>query len=223
LIIVDRINKEYRTRRNVHHVLSNVSLTIRRGESIGILGQNGAGKTTFVRVIAGVEYPTSGRVERRMTVSWPIGFGGGFQSSLTGADNTRFIARIYGVPIDRTVGFVKEFSELGEYFYMPVKTYSTGMRGRMAFAISLAVEFDCYLVDEVTAVGDQRFHDRCRAAMAERRARGALLMVSHNVATLRTYCDSGAVLHKGTLSYYEDLDDAISAYRMLQSTSRLQN
>lgn len=215
MIIVDEITKIHHTRAGERRVLDRISFVVERGQAIGICGRNGAGKSTLVRLLTGVEYPTSGHVRREMSVSWPLGFGTGFQGSLTGADNTRFIARIYGVPMQRTLDYVNEFAELGEYFRMPVKTYSSGMRARLAFGISLAVNFDCYVVDEVTAVGDHRFTERCRAALADRRKNGSLIMVSHHPETLKAYCQMGAVLSEGRLTFYDTVDETIAAYNIL--------
>jgi capsular polysaccharide transport system ATP-binding protein len=218
MISVNNITKIYQTRSGPHRVLDDVSFTIDRGQSIGILGRNGAGKSTLLRIVGGVEYPTVGHVERGMSLSWPLGFGGGFQSTLTGADNARFIARIYGVAPDWMIDFVEEFAELGKYLRMPVKTYSSGMRSRLAFGISLALEFDCYLIDEVTAVGDSRFKERCERALEERRSRSSILMISHSVQTLRLHCKTGGVLSEGRLTLYDDLEDAIMAYESMMQT-----
>jgi capsular polysaccharide transport system ATP-binding protein len=215
MITLSNITKVYHTRHGKHRVLDDVSFSIRRGDSIGILGRNGSGKSTLTRLIGGVEYPTSGRIRRDMSVSWPLGLAGGFQTSLTGSDNARFIARIYGVPIEPLVEFVEEFAELGEYLRMPVKTYSSGMRSRLAFGVSLAIHFDCYLVDEVTAVGDVRFRERCDQALAERRERSALVMVSHDIDTLKKHCKTGGVLWNGKLTFYDDINEAASAYSAL--------
>jgi capsular polysaccharide transport system ATP-binding protein len=176
------------------------------------MGRNGAGKSTLTRILSGVEYPTSGRVERDMSVSWPLGYSGAFQSSLTGADNTRYVARIYGAPIQETLEYVEEFAQLGRYFRMPIKTYSAGMHARLAFGVSLAIDFDCFLIDEVVGAGDHRFTERCQQALLERRRKGALLMISHDVNILRTYCDTGAVLADGKLTFFDNLDDTYRAY-----------
>jgi capsular polysaccharide transport system ATP-binding protein len=206
------VSKTYHIRGGVRRVLDNVSFTIEPGQSVGILGRNGAGKSTLTKLIGGVEYPTSGTIHRGMSVSWPLGLSGGFQGSLSGADNARFIARVYGVPTEELLSSVDEFAELGAYLRMPVKTYSSGMRARLAFGISLALRFDCYLVDEITAVGDNRFRQRCEEALHERRQQGSLVMVSHDPGVLRTYCQSGAFLHEGKLAFFDDIDAAISAY-----------
>lgn len=213
MIVFDNVTKVYHTRGGSKCVLDHVSFTIRKGQSIGVIGPNGAGKSTLTRLIAGIEYPTSGKVTRAMSVSWPLGFAGAFQGSLTGADNARFIARIYNKPVDWVLSYVNEFAELGSYFNMPVKTYSSGMMARLAFGVSLAVEFECYLIDEITAVGDSRFRERCQAALDERKQRGTLIMVSHEVETLRSHCKSGALLRNGQVHFYEEIDEMIAAYQ----------
>ena len=213
MIRLHDIHKSYDTHIGKHDVLRGVDCAFERGETVGILGRNGAGKTTLLRLIAGVEHPNRGRVERQMSVSWPLGFGGAVHYSITGADNARFIARVYGKPVTATLDFVEDFAELGEYYRMPVRTYSSGMMMRLGFALSLAIDFDCYLVDEVIAVGDTRFGERCRVALAERRERSTVLLVSHQAATVRAFCTSGAVLEDGRLTRYDDLDEAIAAYQ----------
>lgn len=212
MIIFDNVSKSYHTRGGEKRILDRQSFTIQRGQSLGICGRNGAGKSTLTRLISGIEHPNSGKVTRQLSVSWPLGFGGAFQNSLTGADNTRFIARIYGQPLDDVLAFVEDFAELGQYLRMPVKTYSSGMQARLAFAISLAVNFECYLVDEITAVGDARFRERCRIALEERRRQGTLVMISHDPHTLREHCDSGALLRDGRLIFYPSIDETIAAY-----------
>ncbi len=212
MIVFEGVSKVYHTRHGGRRVLDRVSFSIGRGRSIGIVGRNGAGKSTLTRLIAGVEYPTSGKISRSMSVSWPIGFSGAFQSSLTGADNTRFIARIYNKNLNYMLGMVEDFASLGEYFRMPVKTYSSGMKARLAFAVSLAIDFECYIVDEVTAVGDASVRERCASALRARRERGTLIMVSHDAATLRDHCESGGLLQGGHLHFYDTIDETISAY-----------
>jgi capsular polysaccharide transport system ATP-binding protein len=215
MITLTDVTKIYGTRDGPHCVLDGISFALERGQSLGIVGRNGAGKSTLTRLMSGIEFPTSGRVRRHMSVSWPLGYAGAFQGSLTGADNTRFIARIYGTPLQRTLAFVEEFAELGNYFRMPIKTYSAGMRARLAFAVSLAVDFDCYLVDEITGAGDFRFRERCQKALNDRRQRGALVMISHDPDTLRAYCATGALLHQGRLTFFATIDEALAAYHAL--------
>jgi len=212
MIRLQDLTKSYRVHGRMREVLSGVNATFGRGEAVGILGRNGAGKTTLLRLVAGVEMPTRGRVERGMSVSWPLGFGGAMHYSITGADNARFIARIYDKPVAETVEFVEDFADLGEYYRMPARTYSSGMLMRLGFALSMAVEFDCYLVDEAIATGDGRFAERCRQALETIRGRSAILFVSHVPAMLRKFCTSGAVLRDGKLIRYDDLDQAIAAY-----------
>jgi capsular polysaccharide transport system ATP-binding protein len=216
MIDFDNVSKTYRGRNLTRRVLENVSFQIRPGEALGICGANGAGKSTLLRLIAGVEHASSGRVTRDMSVSWPIGYSSCFQGSLTGADNARFIARIYRQPIEPLLAFLEDFAQLGPYFHQPVKTYSAGMAARLAFADSLAIDFDCYLIDEVTGAGDERFRQRCHDALSHRRATGALVMVSHHPDTLTAYCDRGAVLQDGQLRFYDTIGEAIEAHHAAQ-------
>ncbi|WP_424810682.1 ABC transporter ATP-binding protein [Roseococcus sp. YIM B11640] len=196
-------------------VLKGVDATFWPGDAVGILGRNGAGKSTLMRIMSGVEQPTAGRVRRNMSISWPIGFSGAVHDALTGADNARFIARLYDRKLDWVESFVKDFSELGDQFRAPVKTYSSGMRARLIFALSLAIDFDCYLVDEVIAVGDARFNEKCRQSLLSRRGRSALILVSHQVETVRSLCSHAAILNEGRLTFHEDLDQAFAEYQHL--------
>lgn len=216
MITFENVSKTYHIRRFSKQVLRDVSFQIRPGEGLGICGANGAGKSTLMRLIAGVEMPTSGKVTRGMTTSWPIGYTSCFQSSLTGADNCRFIARIYGMPIQPLLDFVEEFAQLGAYFHQPINTYSAGMSARLAFGVSLAIDFDCYLVDEVTAAGDARFRQRCHDELTRRRDTGTLVMISHDPSVLRAYCDRGAVLNDGIVTFYDTIDEAIAVHEELQ-------
>lgn len=209
MITFRNVSKTYHIRKFQKNVFSNLNFDIPAGTSLGICGGNGAGKSTLMRLISGVEAPTSGRIERSISCSWPIGYASCFQSSLTGADNARFIARIYGKDIKELLEYVEDFAQLGPYFYQPIYSYSAGMLARLAFGVSLAIEFDCYLVDEVTAAGDERFRQRCEDALHYRRETGTLLMISHDPGTLRTYCERGAVLYQGQLIFYDSIDEAI--------------
>ena len=192
MIELHNVSKSYHTRSGLAPILNGVDLTISPGDKLGIVGRNGAGKSTLFRLISGVELPTSGTIERGMRVSWPLAFGGAFQSALTGYDNLRFICRIYDTDYHSAIGYVKEFSELGRYMREPLRIYSSGMRARLAFAISMVVEFDCYLIDEVTAVGDARFQAKCQTELFEKRADRSLVIVSHDTYYLRNHCDRGA-------------------------------
>lgn len=201
--------------RGVKRVLNELDFKIEKGQHVGLLGRNGAGKTTLIKLIGGVELPTSGKVVRRMTCSWPLGFGGGFQGSLTGYDNARFIARIYGQDYSDIKNFIEDFSELGRQLQMPVKTYSSGMRARLAFALSLVIEFDCYLIDEVILVGDQNFHKKCHYELFERRADRALILASHSSEMIREFCTSAIVLSNGKGTTFPDLEEALETYEKL--------
>ena len=205
------VHKSYPMRGGRKIILRGANGRFARGERVGVLGRNGSGKSTLVRILGGVEAPSSGRIRRAMTISWPIGMMAGFQPQLSGADNARFIARIYGRPAQRTVDFVEDFAELGDYLRMPLMTYSSGMRSRLALAVSLAVDFDCYLVDEALAVGDTRFG----RAFAERIERSGLILVSHSPALVRRLCTRAAVLDQGILTFYDDLDEALATYNAL--------
>jgi capsular polysaccharide transport system ATP-binding protein len=205
------VHKSYPTRFGRKVVLQGAFGRIARGEKLGILGRNGSGKSTLVRMLGGVEAPSSGQIRRSMTISWPIGMMAGFQGQLSGADNARFIARIYGRNTEKITDFVADFSELGDYLRMPLMSYSSGMRSRLALAVSLAVDFDCYLVDEALAVGDTRF-GRAFAAKIER---SGLILVSHSPSMVRRLCTRAAVLDHGTLTFYDDLDEALATYNAL--------
>lgn len=210
MIRFEKVRKRYPIRTGYKVVLDGIDLTVGRGEKIGILGRNGAGKSTTIRLLSGAELADGGRIERSMSVSWPIAFAGAFQGSLTGRDNLRLICRIYGRQIDDCIDTVLDFSELGQYFDEPVKTYSSGMRARLAFALSLVIEFDCFLIDEVVAVGDSRFHEKCHQELFIERADRAFVIVSHNVEYIRAHCDKGFVLHNGRMMSFSNVEDAIS-------------
>lgn len=209
------LHMTYRSGHVTKHVLNGVDFAINPRDRIGLLGRNGAGKSTLIRLIGGVEMPVSGKVVRRMTCSWPLGFTGGFQGSLSGYDNARFIARIYDKPYAEMRDFVEEFTELGSNLRMPVKIYSSGMRARLAFALSLAIEFDCYLIDEVIMVGDKNFQDKCKEAFFEKRTDRALLLASHSLDTVKQYCNRAIVLNEGRAVVYEDVREAVSVYEQL--------
>jgi capsular polysaccharide transport system ATP-binding protein len=207
------ITKAYRVRSGHNVVLNRVNFRFDAGSNTGILGKNGAGKSTLLRILSGAEQPDAGHIVRNGRVSWPIGFSGGFSPSLTGHENARFVARLYGADLDRVCGFALDFSELGEYFEMPVRTYSAGMRARLAFALSMAIDFDVYLVDEVTAVGDSTFQKKCREAFAERRGHASVIIVSHDLRTIQSYAERCAVLHRGNLIAFDNVADAACFYQ----------
>jgi capsular polysaccharide transport system ATP-binding protein len=216
MILLEDVSKHYLMRGGRRkEVLNGLNGVIRPGDTVGILGRNGAGKSTLLRILAGVEHPSSGRVQRSMSVSWPLAHGMGLHSSMSGADNARFVARLYGVPVKEMLDFVEGFAELGPYFYMPLSTYSSGMNSRVTFAISLAIDFDCYLIDEGISTGDQRFVARARQIITDRLRNRSVIMVTHSVAHVRTFCRTAAVLSDGKLKFYEDLDEAIATYEAL--------
>lgn len=212
MILLENVTKEYPTHTRRVRVLQDANLRVAPGQKVGILGRNGAGKSTLIRLISGVELPTYGQVTRTMSVSWPLAFGGAFQTALTGYDNLRFICRVYGVEYHDRIGFVEDFSELGAYMREPIKAYSAGMRARLAFAISMTVDFDCYLIDEVIAVGDARFHEKCLIELFEKRADKSKVIVSHDISYIRAHCDTAAVISQGRLTYFEDVEEAFAYY-----------
>jgi capsular polysaccharide transport system ATP-binding protein len=215
MITLDGVFKSYRTRGGRKAVLENVNATFDAGHNFGILGVNGAGKSTLIRLLAGSEAPDRGVVRRHARVSFPLGFGGTFHGALSGHENVAFIARIYGAALRATIDYVEAFSELDEYFEMPVNTYSAGMRARLAFATCLAIDFDVYLIDEVTEIGDQRFRRKCADAFRDRMLRSDIILVTHNAHTLRQYCDRGAVLADGDLALFDDIGTALGRYHRL--------
>jgi len=216
MIEFQNVSKVYETRGLKRRVFSNLSLQIEPGDSLAICGANGAGKSTLLRLLAGVEYPTSGHINRTMSASWPIGFASCFQSSMTGADNARFIARIYGHDEQSVLDYVEDFAQLGVYMRQPVNTYSSGMVSRLAFGVSLAIDFDCYLVDEVAAAGDVRFRRRCEEELMIRRNTGTLIMTSHDPYMLEQYCKRGAVLYSGALIFFDTVAEACEVHHALQ-------
>jgi ABC-type polysaccharide/polyol phosphate transport system ATPase subunit len=208
MISLEHIDKIYQTGHGPTKVLTDVNLRVMRGERVAIIGGNGAGKSTLIRIISGIEQPTNGVVDTRMRISWPLAFSGAFQGSLTGIDNVRFISRIYGQDWREALDFVADFSQLGKYLREPIKTYSSGMRARLAFAISMTVEFDCYLLDEVFAVGDARFQARCQDELFGKRADRGFIIVSHDARFLYDHCNRGSVLRSGVLTHYASLVEA---------------
>jgi capsular polysaccharide transport system ATP-binding protein len=190
-------------------VADRINVTFPTGVSVGLLGRNGAGKSTLLSIIAGTIKPTSGKVVSDGTISWPVGFAGSFHNNLTGAQNTRFIARVYGVDTDALVAFVEDFAELGRHFHLPLSTYSSGMRSRLAFGVSMGMRFDTYLVDEVTAVGDAAFHKKSNEVFLNRMRSSGAIVVSHSTEVMRQLCTMGAVLEKGELRVFDKIDHAI--------------
>jgi capsular polysaccharide transport system ATP-binding protein len=212
MISMNGVSKTYNTRFGPRTILDGVSFKLERGKNMGILGRNGAGKSTLIRLISGAEKPTSGTIERSMSVSWPLAFSGAFQYHLTGLDNLKFICRVYGVDYKPLVPFVEDFTELGVYFREPVFHYSMGMMTRLAFALSMAIEFDCFLIDEAMVVGDAHFHERCHVELFQKRKDRAFIMVTHDANSIRQYCESACVLKDGKLLSFPTVDEAFEFY-----------
>lgn len=218
MIRLSDVYKSYSVAGGEVEVLAGVNLVIKRGERVGILGGNGAGKSTLIRLISGIERPTSGQIERGMRISWPLAFTGAFQGALTGLDNVRFICRIYGKDHREVIDFVEDFSQLGRFLREPVKVYSSGMRARLAFAVSMMIEFDCYLIDEAVAVGDARFQARCHYELFEKRSDRAIIIVSHEPRYLRDYCERASVLERGILRHFPDIESALQSHEQTMAS-----
>lgn len=212
MIVFEDVHKSYPMRSGRRVILDRLNIVFDTRKNIGILGLNGAGKSTLIRLISGIELPDRGRIRRMVNVSFPLGYVGCFAGNMTGRENTAFLARIYGYNVDEVVDFVEAFAELGEYFDEPFRTYSSGMSSRLGFGVSIALEFDVYLIDEGFSAGDARFTARCQAMFQERLKTRHVIIVSHATETLLTYCDIGATLHNGKLTYYDDIKEAISRY-----------
>lgn len=215
MIRFENLSKSFWFRGKQRVIIDQLDLTLPTGKSLALLGRNGAGKSTLLNIIAGVLPPDTGRVYSDGSLSWPVGFGGSFNPQMTGAQNARFVGRVYGVDTDSLLAFVQDFSELGIQFHAPVRTYSSGMKARLGFGLSMGIRFDTYLIDETTAVGDARFNRKSRAVFLERVKNASAIMVSHQMNTIRNFCDSGVVLTDGKLEYYPDLEDAIERHMYL--------
>lgn len=206
------VSKYYLTQTSRKVIVDHLNLRLPTGSKVGLLGRNGAGKTTLLSLVAGTAPPASGEIRRKGAISWPLGFGGSFHADLTGAQNARFVARIYGVDTDALVDYVADFAEIGEFMDMPVRSYSSGMKARLAFGMAMGIEFDWYLVDEITAVGDSRFRRKSLALFKSRLKNSGLLMTSHSVGTIRSYCTAGVVLEGGRARYFADVEEAIAVH-----------
>ena len=216
MIIVEDVHKRYQTDHGPSKwILQGVTFTIPRNLSVGLIGANGAGKSTLLRIIGGVDQPNKGRVERHCRVSWPMGFGGGLQGSLTGRQNAKFVCRIHGheADIPDRLAYIQDFAQIGEAFDEPVKTYSSGMKSRLQFALSLAFDFDVYISDEVTATGDAAFKNKAAAAFKKLADHASIIMVSHGESTLRQFCSAGIWIHDGKAHWFDQIDDALKAYK----------
>lgn len=220
MIKIENLTKSYRTPTGRHYVFKDLNLEIPSGKSVAFIGRNGAGKSTLLRMIGGIDRPDSGKIITNKTISWPVGLAGGFQGSLTGRENVKFVARLYAKSneLHEKIAFVESFSELGKYFDMPLKTYSSGMRSRLGFGLSMAFKFDYYLVDEVTAVGDIRFKSKCLNVFNSKKEESYFIMVSHSLNSLKDYCDIAFVFHDATkIIRFDNIDEAISEYKSISN------
>ncbi|MDB9944861.1 ABC transporter ATP-binding protein [Ascidiaceihabitans sp.] len=213
MISLDTVSKVYKVKDVKKVILDRVSFTFDTGLNIAIMGHNGAGKSTLMRMIAGIELPTSGLITRDEKVSWPLGFASGFNGLMTGVENVRFVARIYGEDTERVLADVQEFAEIGRSIDLPISTYSSGMKARLAFGLSLAINFDCYLIDEITAVGDRRFKKKSEVALKSKIRDARVIMISHAEKTIRDYCDTGVLVYQGSMYFYDTIDGLLSDYR----------
>ena len=217
MIQLDNVLKYYRVNGHVKVVLDHVSVDFMAGRSYGILGVNGAGKSTMMRLLSGSELANSGKIRRSVRVSWPLGFTGGLHPRMTGRENVQFLARVYGHDLRKTINFVEDFAEIGAYIDAPILTYSSGMLARLAFGLSMAIDFECYLIDEVTAVGDARFSARCKTEFDKRKKKADIIMISHAMPTIQEYCDRAIVLAGGRLFEFQHVDEAIELYKKLNA------
>jgi len=218
MIHLNNITKYYPVKGGRKYIFKNVTLALPTGKNLGILGRNGAGKSTFLRILGGIDFPNSGHIDAAVRFSWPLGLSSGFQGSLTGRDNAKFICQLYNKSNRETqeaLAFIEDFAELGKYFTMPIKTYSNGMRARLAFAVSMAFDFDCYLIDELLSVGDVFFRKKSTQALNNLRSGRNIFLASHSMPVLRQMCDAGVLLNNGQLTFYEDINEAVSTYENL--------
>lgn len=215
MIELHNVSKSYTLKGIRKQILDGVSFRFPTDKNIAIMGRNGAGKSTLMRLLAGIELPDSGQIYRSSKVSWPLGFAGGFNGSMTGIENIRFVARLYGHDTNEVIAYVKEFSELGQSLRLPIKTYSNGMKARLAFGLSMAIDFECYLIDEITAVGDNSFKTKSKKVFSSKLAGSQIIMISHSVASIKEYCDAGIMLEGGKLYYYDDINEIVRDYERL--------
>lgn len=215
MIHLENLTKHFTMKDGIHTVFQGLTLTLPEGRSLGLLGRNGAGKSTLLQIIAGNMQPSSGRVIRQGNISWPIGGASSFHPDMTGLQNTRFLARVYGVDCDSLSQFVEDFADIGKHFYMPLRTYSSGMKSRLSFGVAMGIPFDTYLIDEVTGAGDKSFRNKSRVVFKTRMAKSSAIMISHSMTDIRNFCDSGLVLAGGNLKFFENIEDAIRAHEDL--------
>lgn len=214
-IVVDRICKTFDTEIGPRRVLHDISFNVGPGDRLAVLGRNGAGKSTLIQILSGRLHATSGTIHRGLNMSWPLALGGGFDGELTGYDNVRFISKIYGAPVKETFAFVDDFTEIGKQLFMPMRFYSSGMRMRVAFALSLAIDFECFLIDEVLLVGDMKFQEKCKRAIFDNKADRAMILAIHGPETVKEYCTHALVLKSGYGRVFDDVELACDIYATL--------
>lgn len=214
-LLVSDLGKSYEAGKSQKKVFEGLNFSVEKGERVAILGRNGQGKSTLIKILGGVMPPTVGKINWRISSSWPIGFGGGFQGTLTGVDNVRFLSRLYGRDYSETLAKVEDFAELGKALRQPVKQYSSGMRARLAFGLSLAIEFECYLIDELVSVGDARFQEKCSFELFEYRKDRTFMMASHDMNMISANCDRALVIESGRVKLFGDIEEAVDVYRWL--------
>jgi len=206
------ISKGFWVKGAYYPVIRNLNLTLPSGRSLALLGRNGAGKSTLLNMVSGTMRPDTGEIISDGSISFTVGYAGSFHGDMTGVQNTRFVARVYGVDTDELVEFVEDFADIGKHFHMPVRTYSSGMKSRLAFGVSMGIKFDTYLIDEATATGDKRFRVKSKNVFRERVKEASAIMVSHSMADIRAFCDAGLVLHEGQIEVFDDVEDAIARH-----------
>ena len=216
MIHLEALTKYYPSQLGNQYIFRDLNFTIPEGHNIAILGSNGAGKSTLFRILAGSEYPNKGRVTTDQAISWPVALATGVHPQMSGRENTRFIGRVNGVAdLSLYEEKVRDFAELGEKYDLPVATYSSGMRSRLAFGTCIAIDFDTYLIDEATSVGDQKFRKKAKQALLDKSKQANVIMVSHDIKELEEFCDSAIVLHQGGLTFYADLQEGLEIYKNL--------
>ncbi len=212
MIQLEGVTKAYRYKGVPKYIARDITATIPKGAKLALIGRNGAGKSTMMSMIAGNLNPDRGRITVTGAISWPIGLTGTIQGDLTGIQNVRFLGRVYGVDTDELVDFVGSFADLGMNFAEPVRTYSSGMRGRLAFGMAMGIRFETYLIDEVTAAGDAAFRKKSNRLFEERLADAGLIFISHSEGQLRERCTSAAVLEMGGITFFDNVNDAIAQH-----------
>lgn len=220
MIELQNLTKSFPSKWGRKYIFRDLNLTFPTGMSVALMGRNGAGKSTLLQIIAGNMNPDSGKIVREGSLSFPVGFAGSFHRDLSGAQNTRFIARIYGVDTSELMEFVQDFTALGRNFYLPLRGYSSGMKARLAFAVSMGIHFDTYLVDEVTSVGDRAFRNRSTEVFRDRMAHSGAVVVTHSIAEMRNLCQAGVVLESGEAHFYDDIDEALDAHKRTMDSSK---